>query len=116
MPEPDETSREAFSRLDKRLDAFQASRRDKPSPIPGLGDSASQGYRMLGQMLGGVFGGLGLGWLVDRLAHTNPWGIVLGLLAGAGLSIFAVIRTAIQASAKAGPPPPGVASDDDDDD
>jgi ATP synthase protein I len=115
MPEPDETSREAFDRLDKRLDAFQASRRSKPSPVSGLGDSASEGFRMLSQILGGVLGGLGFGWLVDRLAHTSPFGILVGLLAGVGLSIFAVVRMAIKASAKAGPVPPAAPNVDDDD-
>jgi ATP synthase protein I len=115
MPEPDETSREAFDRLDKRLDAFEAARRGKPSPMPGLGDSASQGFRMLSQILGGVLGGLGFGWLVDRLAHTSPFGILVGLLAGVGLSVFAAVRAATQMSAKAGPVPPAALSDDDGD-
>ncbi len=95
MPEPDDTSREAFERLDKRLDAFEAARKDKPSPLPGLGDHASEGFRMLSQLLGGVFGGLGLGWLVDRFAGTGPFGMLAGLLLGAGLSMFAVVRAAM---------------------
>ena len=116
MPEPDETSREALDRLDKRLSAFEAARKDKPAPVTaGLGDSASEGFRMLSQILGGVLGGLGFGWLVDRLAHTSPFGILVGLLAGVGLSVFAAVRAATQASAKAGPPPPGAPGDDDDD-
>jgi ATP synthase protein I len=116
MPEPDDTSREALDRLDKRLSKFEASRGNKPPPIFGPGDSASQGYLMLSQILGGVLGGLGFGWLVDRLAHTNPFGMVVGFLVGAGLSMFAIVRTAMQVSAKAGPPPSGVPINDDDDD
>jgi ATP synthase protein I len=116
MPEPDDTSREALDRLDKRLSAFEASRKDKPSPVTaGLGDSASEGFRMLSQILGGVLGGLGFGWLVDRLAHTSPFGILVGLLAGVGLSVFAVVRTVIKVSGKAGPVAPAAPRDDDDD-
>ena len=116
MPEPDDTSREALDRLDKRLSAFEASRKDKPAPvITGLGDSGGEGFRMLGQILGGVLGGLGFGWLFDRLAHTSPFGILVGLLAGVGLSVFAAVRAATQASAKVGPAPPAAPGDDDDD-
>ncbi|MGH7024738.1 MAG: AtpZ/AtpI family protein [Caulobacteraceae bacterium] len=117
MPEPDETSREAFENLDQKLETFEASRKAKPSPLSGLGDSSSDGFRMLGQILGGVLGGLGLGWLVDRLAHTSPFGILVGLLVGVGFSVFAAVRTATAMSAKAdaSPAPAAPASEDDDD-
>jgi ATP synthase protein I len=48
-----------------------------------------------------VLGGIGLGWLVDRFAHTNPFGVVGGLLIGAGLSIYATVRTASRVSERA---------------
>jgi ATP synthase protein I len=117
MPEPDETSREALKRFDRKLGSFEASRRPKPSPL-GLGDSASDGFRMLSQILGGVLGGLGLGWLVDRLAHTSPFGVLIGLLAGVCFAMFAAVRTAMAISAKtdakATARPPDVQDDDDD--
>jgi ATP synthase protein I len=118
MPKPDETSHGALKSLDKQLDAFEASRATKPSSsLMGMGDSASDGFRLLGQLLGGVFGGLGLGWLVDHFAGTSPLGVVAGLLIGAGLSIYAAVRTATAMSAKAaakGPIAPAVIDDDDD--
>ena len=69
-------------------------------------------------MIGGVLGGIGLGWLVDHFAHTSPWGLVSGLLIGAGLSIVSTVRTASRLSArtetKAGMA--AVVPDDDEDD
>ncbi|HEY7901353.1 MAG TPA: AtpZ/AtpI family protein [Caulobacteraceae bacterium] len=116
MPEPDETSRGALENLDHRLDAFTASRSTKPLSL-GLGDSASDGFRMLGQILGGVLAGLGLGWLVDRLAGTAPFGVLIGLLVGVGFSVYAAVRTATAMSAKAdAKPAPAAPGDDDDDD
>ena len=102
-----------LARLDSDLASFEAGRRKAPS---GMGE-AGAGYRLLGQMIGGVLGGLGLGWLVDRFAHTSPWGLVLGLLIGAGLSIFSAVQTASRLSArteaKASPTAP-VPDDDED--
>jgi len=114
MPEPDETSRKAFDRLDQKLDSFEASRSTKPFSL-GIGGDASGGFRMLGQILGGVLGGLGLGWLVDHFAGTAPFGVLIGLLVGVVFSLVAVVRTATAISDKSGPPPPAAPDTDDDD-
>jgi F0F1-type ATP synthase assembly protein I len=71
MPKPDESSHRALRRLDKRLDTFEASRAPK-TPVVGSLGASSDGYRMLSAMLSGVLGGLGLGWLLDQVAHTKP--------------------------------------------
>ena len=115
MPEPDRTSREALDRLDEKLGSFEVSRRSKPFSL-GSGDSASAGYRMLGQILGGVLGGLGVGWLVDHWAGTSPFGVLIGLLVGVGVSVFAAVRSAVAMSAKADAHPAPAARTDDDDD
>lgn len=103
MRRKNEPNAEAPS-LDQRLAAAEAAQARQAS-----GDShraMAQGYRFLGEVVGGVLMGAGLGWLVDRFAHTEPFGLVIGLLAGSGLSIFAAVRTAARAtkeeSAKAG--------------
>jgi ATP synthase protein I len=116
MPNPDEPSQGALKSLDKRLDAFEAGRRARPSAT-GMG-AAGDGYRLLGQMLGGVFGGIGLGWLIDHFAHTSPWGVVGGLLIGAAAAIYSTVRTATQMSARAAqiPGPPATAAPDDEED
>src|SRR5258708_37553702 len=105
MPKPDESS-DGLKRLDKQLDAFEASRTTKPLSMGMGGDSGSAGYRMLGQILGGVLGGLGLGWLVDRFAGTTPLGVLSGLLIGAVLSVIAAVRPAAGLNAQAGAPGP----------
>jgi ATP synthase protein I len=103
-----------LARLDSDLASFDAGRQKTPSS---LGGEAGAGYRLLGQLLGGVLGGIGLGWLVDHFAHTSPWGLVLGLLIGAGLSIYSAVRTASQMGARMdGGPAPAAPPDDDEDD
>jgi ATP synthase protein I len=115
MPKPDDSSQDAFGRLDKRLDAFAADRTPRTSSPTGLG-GAGAAYRMLGELLSGVLGGIGLGWLVDHFAHTSPWGVVGGLLIGAGFSVYAVVRTASRVGARAEASMESVAPVPDDDD
>jgi ATP synthase protein I len=92
MPRTDESRDEALKRLDARLEAFETRRRP---PASGATQRAmGQGYRFLGEVVGGVLGGLGFGWLVDRFAHTTPFGLVGGLLIGVGVSSFVAIRGA----------------------
>jgi ATP synthase protein I len=118
MSEPDDSSHGGLKRLDKQLAAFEAARAAKPASLA-MVDSSGDGYRILGQLLGGVFGGVGLGWLLDHFAHTSPMGVVGGLLIGSGLSIYAAIRTASKLSAKTAKPAASTAAanlDEDDDD
>ena len=114
MPQSDDPSQGAIRRLDKRLDALEAERKPKPALLSGQGGT-SEGYRLLGQMLGGVLGGAGLGWVVDYFAHTSPWGLIAGLLIGAAVSIYATVRAAqvISARAEARGLPPAAADDED---
>ena len=39
-----------------------------------------------------------LGWIIDRLAGTAPWGLIVGLLLGFGAGILNVLRSAGLAS------------------
>ena len=116
MPLPDEPNAEASS-LDRRIAAAEAAQARAAS-----NDShraMAQGYRFLGEVVGGVLMGVGFGWLVDTFVTHRPGpGIVIGLFAGAGLSIFAAVRNAQrlqnEALAKAGPLP-SVPDDEDED-
>ncbi len=115
MPRKDEPNAEAES-LDRRIAAAEAAQARNES-----GDShqaMAQGYRFLGEVVGGVLMGAGLGWLADRFITPAPLGLVFGLLAGSALSIFVAVRTAARntqdAMAKAGPLP-SVPDDEDED-
>jgi ATP synthase protein I len=94
MPKSDDSSGDAFRRLDKKLDAFQAQRAAPAGAIA----QASSGYRLFGEVIGGVLGGLGLGWTIDHFAHTGPWGTVIGVLTGVGASVYVAVRGALRMS------------------
>jgi ATP synthase protein I len=95
MSQPDEESHEALRRLDQRLDALEGQRASKPNAEAGVAErGVGEGYRLLGEVIGGVLGGLGLGWAVDYFAHTTPFGMVVGLLLGTAASAYAAVKSA----------------------
>jgi ATP synthase protein I len=117
MTESDDQREKAISRLDEKLQAFEAKR----APASSVDESGiSEGYRLLAGMLSGVLGGLGLGWFFDHVLHTSPFGLIGGLLIGTGASIYSTVRAASRmsdaAAAKSGPAKPAPIDDDDDDD
>ena len=94
MSEPDDESQEALESLQTRLDALTAERTPKRAADVSAERSMGEGYRLLGEVIGGVLGGLGLGWVVDYFAHTTPFGIVIGLLLGTAASAYAAVKSA----------------------
>ena len=116
MPVSDKPDAEAKS-LDTRIAAAEAAQARQVS-----GDShqaMAQGYRFMGEVVGGVFMGAAAGWALDYFTgFTKPWGLIIGLLGGAGLSITVAVRSAArmqkEALAKAGPLP--TVPDDEDED
>jgi ATP synthase protein I len=101
MPKADEPNDKAPKSLDARIAAFEA-RKAAEKPIHAENEKSSQdGYRLLADLIGGVLVGLGFGWLLDRYAGTEPWGMVGGLLIGMGFSVYLVVRKATKLSAQA---------------
>jgi ATP synthase protein I len=118
MPEPTDDRARALNSLDEQLKAFEAQRAPKVSPLGGS-QGMGEGYRLLAGLLGGLFGGIGLGWTFDHFAHTGHIGLVCGLLIGLVASIFGVVSQASRMSARAearrGPVPPARSDEDQDD-
>jgi len=117
MPKSDDPREEALKRLDRRLDEFTAGREQK-NAYQGA-RSVSDGYRLLAELIGGVLGGLGFGWLFDQFVHTSPLGMICGLLIGLGVSVVMIVRQAGAMAAKASKeqePGKPVGFDDDDED
>lgn len=116
MPHPNESPDEALARLDQRLGEAEAAQARRTSSD--AHSALAQGYRFVGEVVGGVLGGVGLGWLLDRFAHTQPWGVVGGLLIGTGFSIFVAVTSVARANRKAlaaQVPTPSAADEEDED-
>ena len=99
MSRPDDSREEALRRLDERADALEA-RSARPAADYG-GQAVGQAYTLLGLLLGGPAVGLALGFGVDALADTAPWGVIGGVLLGFGMAIYMALSSARRLSARA---------------
>ena len=88
---------EDLERRRRDLEASLATRRpDRPE---GKDDAkAATGYgqalKLSSEFIAGVVVGVGLGWIIDRLAGTAPFGLIVGLLLGFGAGVLNVLRSA----------------------
>jgi len=100
MPKADDPREEAIRRLDERADALEA-RTARRNPDYGT-KAVSQASQLVAGLIGGPLVGLGLGFGFHYLAHTAPWGLIVGILIGFALSIFVTMRIAktMRAAAK----------------
>ena len=115
MPHPDNSRDEAIRRLDERAAALEE--RTTQTPRDYGSKAAGYGYRLMGVLIGGVFVGLGFGAGADVVLKTAPWGMIIGVLVGFGVSIWMAVRSAQRMTAEAAKewgPPKDLPFDDED--
>jgi ATP synthase protein I len=72
-----------FDALEDRLAAAREREETRTANRqPGLDASYRAGNRVLAELLGGIIGGLLIGWVIDRFAGTSPWGLLVMLFLG----------------------------------
>jgi ATP synthase protein I len=81
--------------LERRLDESHAAREaNARSPL----EPPRQGYglamRLGADFVAGIVVGAAIGWGVDRLFGTSPWGLIVFLLLGFVAGILSVLRSA----------------------
>ena len=91
-----------LDRLSRELDAEkreQAAAERKPqSGATGYG----AGFRLASEFVAGVLVGAALGWGVDHLAGTSPWGLIGFLLLGFAAGVMNAIRVASRTTQSTG--------------
>jgi len=50
------------------------------------------GFRLSSEFAGSVLGGSALGWCLDRVLPTSPWGIILFTLIGFIVRLLSLIK------------------------
>ena len=119
MSLPPESREEAIKRLNEQADALERRTENRLSQELAGQRAASQAWKIIADLFGGVLLGVALGFGVDHFAGTSPVGILSGVLLGFALSVWMAWRTAqrIQAEAqKAGVQPQAVPFDDEEED
>ena len=72
-------------------------------------------FRLAAEFVAAILVGLGLGWGIDQLFGTAPWGMVILLLLGFAAGVLNVTRAAAEMNAASALPPDTPAVHDDDD-
>ncbi len=60
------------------------------------------GFRLSSELVAGVLVGAAIGWGIDRLLSTSPFGLIVFLLLGFTAGVVNVVRSATAASKRAG--------------
>lgn len=96
-----------LSGLGSAIDKVRAERRAEEKAATPDRTSATAGmtlaFRLGAEFVAGVLVGAGLGWGVDYLFGTAPWGMIVLLLFGFGAGIFNMMRAAGETGRKKPP-------------
>jgi ATP synthase protein I len=108
------------SDLEARIARAQAERRAEDGPADGAAarynaSAVARGFRLASEFVAAIIVGAGLGYGVDYVFGTTPWGLVILLLLGFAAGVLNVIRATADMNAAAPVPPdtPPVADDED---
>lgn len=82
---------------------------------PGGMTKLAWAYRLAAEFVAAILVGMGLGWGVDQLFGTGPWGLIVMILVGFAAGVVNVMRAASQVNAANAPPPDMPAVEDDED-
>ena len=101
-PAPDEAALSArLGSLDHRLSEIRDTRKsqtDQTGSDDGNGAARASamalGFRLSSELVAGVVVGAAIGWGVDRLLSTSPFGLIVFLLLGFVAGVVNVVRSA----------------------
>jgi ATP synthase protein I len=117
-PEGDAKNRSVTGDLASRIARARAE-----SPAQAAANRARQGemtgmgraFRLASEFVAAIIVGGALGFGVDWIFKTQPWGIVIFMLLGFAAGVLNVVRAAAEMNAKTAVPPGTPAVKDDDD-
>lgn len=88
--------------LDQRLRSLEAELVKKGALKPPVSDeersavsgSVAQAMKISSEFIAGIVVGALIGWFIDRVAGTSPWGLIIFLMLGFGAGVLNVLRSA----------------------
>jgi ATP synthase protein I len=90
-----------LNRLSRELEAERQERAAAERIARRTGPDYGQAFRLASEFVAGVLVGAALGWGLDKVAGTSPWGLIALLLLGFCAGVFNVVRAANRMSAPA---------------
>jgi ATP synthase protein I len=81
-------------RLGERLEPATAEQGAKEAGSGGDPGGLGKAMRISTEFVAGVIAGAFLGWVVDRLLGTSPWGMIVLLMLGFGAGVMNMMRAA----------------------
>jgi len=90
-----------LNRLSRELEAERQERAAAERNLRRGGTDYGQAFRLASEFVAGVLVGAALGWGLDKVAGTSPWGLIGLLLLGFCAGVFNVVRAANNMSARA---------------
>ena len=85
--------------LQRRIDAQRETQQSKVKDAPP--SAWSVGMRYGSEFFGGVLVGGGMGFMLDLVAPTSPWGLIVGTMFGFAAGTLNCIRSARELNAEA---------------
>jgi ATP synthase protein I len=88
---------ERLRRLGERLGDHESDRASENDPRRGANADPSalaRGLRLSAEFVAGILVGAAIGWLIDRLLGTSPWGMIVLLLGGFSAGVLNMMRAA----------------------
>ena len=101
-PSSDADLARRLNRLSRELDAERQERAAAERPSRSGATDYGAAFRMASEFVAGVLVGAALGWALDWVAGTSPWGLIGFLLLGFAAGVVNVVRGAGRMSASPG--------------
>ena len=83
-----------LDRLGRDLSVEQAERAAAERPQRSDGAGMAMAFRLASEFVAGILVGAALGWGLDYVAGTSPWGLIVLLLLGFAAGVLNVVRAA----------------------
>jgi ATP synthase protein I len=92
-----------LDRLSRDLELERQERATAERPQHANSAGFAQAFKLASEFVAGVLVGAALGWGLDRVAGTSPWGLIGLLLLGFAAGVLNVVRVAGRMTSPASP-------------
>lgn len=93
-PRADADLARRLDRLSREIAAERQDQAEAKRPTRSDRSDYGQAFKLASEFVAGVLVGAALGWGLDRLAGTSPWGLIVLLLLGFCAGVMNVVRAA----------------------